>query len=695
MKRFAAYLLTLAALGFASCHRDDAPGDGKGRLVLDVEMSATRAEFDPAAECVVKIYNGEGLVYRWEGVENVPDEQWLVSGPYRIEVTAGEREEVAFDAPWYKGSAEVLIEDGKTTEAVVRCREQHALVNVLFAEGLREKFSSYGAEVESQYGALEFGAETAATGYYLLAEEENSLAWSFEGTMNDGTPLARTDVLEDVKAATVYNLTFNYVIHAGGLSFDIEVDVATEDFDDGFSMNQTPLVEGVNADLSQPVEYEGGEYRVNIRAAADIVQLTLASAGFGQLGLGSVVELLDEEQRGEAEALGVTVESRSGRNKTICFGEEFLGALPKGRTDITISARDARSAVGSATLSVMLPGDGGDPDPGPEPQPEVTVTATTVVEESVRATSATVKAEYEGEPEPGTALSFRYREADNGEWSSVEAQKGEDNTFTAELTGLAPATEYEVQGMVGETAGPGTTFTTEEAPQIPNGDFETWTDQYKPYGETAFWGTANDSGSNGTTRSTDTRPDSEGQYSVQMQSKVYMNQFAAGNIYAGKFGRVTLMPMGAEIYFGRPFTGRPKALKGWYKYTAGAVTHANAANPDGLQRGDTDRASIIVALGDWTSASGGDDQTPIKIKTTTSLNGVQLFDSEADEVIAYAMKVETETVEEWTPFTIELGYRSNRRPTHLVLTASSSKNGDYFTGSTSSVLFLDDLEFVY
>ena len=38
---------------------------------------------------------------------------------------------------------------------------------------------------------------------------------------------------------------------------------------------------------------------------------------------------------------------------------------------------------------------------------------------------------------------------------------------------------------------------------------------------------------------------------------------------------------------------------------------------------------------------------------------------------------------------------SNRKPTDIILVGSASRYGDYFTGSTGSTLWLDDLELIY
>ena len=47
-------------------------------------------------------------------------------------------------------------------------------------------------------------------------------------------------------------------------------------------------------------------------------------------------------------------------------------------------------------------------------------------------------------------------------------------------------------------------------------------------------------------------------------------------------------------------------------------------------------------------------------------------------------------------FEIEIEYRSTAIiPTYIMVTCASSKYGDYFTGSTSSVLYVDQLSLDY
>ena len=89
-----------------------------------------------------------------------------------------------------------------------------------------------------------------------------------------------------------------------------------------------------------------------------------------------------------------------------------------------------------------------------------------------------------------------------------------------------------------------------------------------------------------------------------------------------------------------------------------------------------------------------DQDAPFEIRTDP--NDRHLFDENDPMVIAYG-KIEIDhDVDEYTPFEIELNYRSTSRvPKYLLVTASASMLGDYFTGADGAVLYLDDFELVY
>lgn len=47
-------------------------------------------------------------------------------------------------------------------------------------------------------------------------------------------------------------------------------------------------------------------------------------------------------------------------------------------------------------------------------------------------------------------------------------------------------------------------------------------------------------------------------------------------------------------------------------------------------------------------------------------------------------------------FTLPLDYvATDRIPTHIMIVCAASRYGDYFTGSTESVMWVDDFELLY
>ena len=73
-----------------------------------------------------------------------------------------------------------------------------------------------------------------------------------------------------------------------------------------------------------------------------------------------------------------------------------------------------------------------------------------------------------------------------------------------------------------------------------------------------------------------------------------------------------------------------------------------------------------------------------------------LFDKSDKNIIAYGEFVSSESTSAYQQLEIPLEYRyENRTPKYIVVVATASKYGDYFTGGDGSTLWLDNLELVY
>ena len=319
----------------------------------------------------------------------------------------------------------------------------------------------------------------------------------------------------------------------------------------------------------------------------------------------------------------------------------------------------------------------------------------------------------------GSDMGFKYRREGDAEWTAVPDVTVTDGTFSACLRAEAETT-YEVKAFCGDDESAVRSVTTQEVRQVPNSGFEQWTtlkDIVYPFADTndRFWGTGNPgasvAGATLTTGDADTRPGSEGKLSARLESKfanvMGIGKFAAGNIFVGNYVRNA--GTNGILTFGRPFVLRPTALRGWMKYTCGEVDRINRL-PAGvsLAAGDNDNGSIYIALGTWTPEEYGlcssAETDPVRRQCGTTESPLcvdtrdesTFFDSKGKDVVAYGELILTENQTEWKEFVIELNYvRTDVVPTHMFIVCSASRYGDYFTGSTKSVMYVDDFELLY
>lgn len=90
---------------------------------------------------------------------------------------------------------------------------------------------------------------------------------------------------------------------------------------------------------------------------------------------------------------------------------------------------------------------------------------------------------------------------------------------------------------------------------------------------------------------------------------------------------------------------------------------------------------------------GGSANCPVQVNTTKPET---LFNPSSEAVIAYGAFTSDKTIAEWTRVEIPLDYVSTSRvPTHIIVSCAASMLGDYFTGSSSSVLWVDDVRLEY
>ena len=319
---------------------------------------------------------------------------------------------------------------------------------------------------------------------------------------------------------------------------------------------------------------------------------------------------------------------------------------------------------------------------------------------------------------------FEYRVAgSDAEWTRSEAAaRVSEGSYSAQVTGLTGATEYEYRLVVTKAADgieeivDGTmTVTTEATPQVPNSSFETVSHDesgnyysfYDPASsdpelQSKWWCSGNQGSTTVGSSYQITYPDAsdkmDGAQSVCLESRYVIVKFAAGNLFCGHFGG-TIGTSGGTVFFGRPFTARPSAMRFWAKYSSGPVNRRASNAPAEIQEGDYDRASLRIAIGTWDYKKyGGDANSPILVNTTDESTFVD-YSTDAS-TIAFGEKILQGDAENstnvWQQITIPLDYKTTTAyPTHIMIAFAASMYGDYFTGCDSSKLWIDKVELLY
>lgn len=310
------------------------------------------------------------------------------------------------------------------------------------------------------------------------------------------------------------------------------------------------------------------------------------------------------------------------------------------------------------------------------------------------------------------SMYFEYKEASSEEWQTATATF-ENEKFTTKITNLTPSTEYNYRLAYSkegkEYASDIATFTTETEIALPNGDMDDWYQSGKtwyPVSENdynisgSFWDSSNPGTTTGAGALVNKNPTqgnsnivhTPGGKSAELKSQYAsafgIGKFAAASLYTGKFNSL-VGTNGAKIDFGQAFASRPTALHGWFRYTNGKIDYRGGNTPEGVAEiGTDDLCSIYMALA----------KAPHQLDNT---NTSTFFDFENDpNIIAYGQLPDAEAVptnDEWKEFTVTMTYKDLTPQTqyYLIIVCSSSKYGDYFTGSTGSTMYIDDLELIY
>lgn len=296
--------------------------------------------------------------------------------------------------------------------------------------------------------------------------------------------------------------------------------------------------------------------------------------------------------------------------------------------------------------------------------------------------SAFVKGSVNGQGTPAV----EYRKESDAEWTVWKDLEVTGTSVLAEITGLEEETTYMVRITNGVDTSGEHAFTTGKAELLDNLGFDQWHLDGSAWmpdasGAPYVWDSANPGTAGlGIVPTTPEEADVVKGRAARLETMTAMGMLAAGNIYVGQFGKIA--GLGAELDWGYPFTSRPLALRGYYKYAPKAIDMAK--DPYKGLLGQSDECQIQILLTDW----------PDRFHINTSKKVFVDFANDK-HIIAHGAISSSVSDPDYVRFSIPLVYRNGRTPKYIVIVGAASRYGDYFTGGKGSVLKLDEFELVY
>ena len=305
-----------------------------------------------------------------------------------------------------------------------------------------------------------------------------------------------------------------------------------------------------------------------------------------------------------------------------------------------------------------------------------------------RATNATLS----GSIQSGKRPTITYKKATDSDWNTVADADIEikGTSYTSTLQGLEPGTDYQYTIQISGSDDYSNTFTTAPATPLTDGSFDNWHQVDKLWnpwvsGGESFWDTGNKGAitiSDSNSIPTEETCDGNGK-AASLESKYLVMKFAAANRFTGSY--VKTVGTNGVLSFGREFSSFPSKLRINYKYTSATIDKVGE-DAFSYLKGRPDSCHIYIALTDW--------DEPREIRTRPSER--QLFDKTDSKIIAYAELIQGSSTSSYQQEDLVLNYRyTDRTPKYIVVVATASKYGDYFTGGVGSKLLIDNFELIY
>lgn len=714
------YFLTFCLLClcwlFTACDDDKNSLASTGYLYLGVEEDNTTLtkSVKPVTDEPLRVYllssSGDTVKTYDDYLEDVKGEKILLPvGSYQVLVSSSQTAGAAWEAPFYAGKTEepLEIKSGEITNATVTCKITNTKVTVSYSDKLKATFIDYCDTVSTESGTLIYARDEYRAGYFV---SEGDLTARLYLKNKDGNEFTLQRVIRDIKPQYHYNLIYQLSNEGDGdeeAGADFDISVSDEDPTE------------INCTISIKEEELAGEPKLTLQGGFEEGKITFRPQVDGVAQTPPEASLLVEVPGG-IQSVTVKASSLQFEDLPQFDLDTWSLAVAKGFPNIDAETTQAQTLDFTSLLNKLKP-DGNKNathafvmtvvDKQYQQKEisfsfEIKADVKVTTDKAVVWTSFAVIKGTAGNLE-GASFIVREQGGSDKQITEVEVTKNEaDGTFSALITDLQPGKTYEYQAVAGEDEGSVETFTVAQPLEVPNLGFEEWSERSGRTtgvmaGTYSYW-TSNEGGKdiywesgnlgaaiNGNQllyqETTEIVNAPNNKSAARLVSKyvgvaaLNLGAFSAGSIFSGIIKEAG--SSGATLSYGQLHNGFPTKLNGWYKYEAGDIDYNGSGKDKGL---------IYVALMTSTQiVSSPLSGTPVRFD----------HDPETSVVFAYGELVIDQT-KKYTEFSIPLTYYKEKMPdantpVYIIIMATSSKDGDIFTGSTSSVMYVDEFSLDY
>ena len=541
--------------------------------------------------------------------------------------------------------------------------------------------------------------------------EEDSTEGSDSTGSNDGATAPEGVVTKFDRAGQIvvepgkaYALQFRYSkLPDGSITITVDVDYTVDAWDDQITFKPEPEIKPLAGNPWVEDDENENVYVVGTSNISFEVTSINKIDGFG----------LNEEKlwdkgnyaSGAEDMITVTPDGTDGKKFTVTVKPGFFATLAGGEQDFRFSAYDGTTEVGKFRTTFLNQGLTKPTDIDlwlntAKFNAVVTQTATNVAVKfrKVKGTGSygdwvtiDLTANTTGGNVYGGKSVAAWSEGTNVNGKTIYTPDSDKSIFANGI--------YEYQLVVdGADYGPSGTFTTTVTQTIPYADFES--SSLSCWGQNnssaPFWGSGNNS-YKGDLCTQATYAGMQGSYVAKLKSSETLGMLAAGNVFTGTF---SMSGFSGTVSFGVDYNwvARPTAMKVKVWHKIGNVTTTKYAST--IPSGSPDQASIQVCVIDWDKRHQVTSRADTPDGVWSPENGMATSTS-AGSVIGYGVVYPTGTTEgsSMKEITIPIQYYDKiAKPEgmyKLIISAATSRYGDYMNGCNTNEMYVDDFQWVY